>query len=238
MAVFIDVATDAMSAIGQLGTGQSISPEEAEQALRAANRMLGKWSVQRLMLPLVSTRFFNLSVGVQDYSLGPTGTVGGVSVRPTFIESAQASPPGSTQSNTMSVLDKSQWDAIGDKGAQTSALGLPQSIWPEYTSPNVALHFWPVPANASNVTVGVWEPLTKFATIYDDVTFPEGYEEPLMWNLAMELCPFFDMPVSADLGQKVADAINSIKALNAQGLGGSLGDDQTLKSPNTGQPQG
>ncbi len=235
--IFIDLATDAMTAIGQLGTGQSISPEEAEQALRVCNRMLGKWSVQRLMLPLVSQRTFNLSPGTQDYTIGPSGTVGGVTVRPTFVESAQAAPPGSSQSNTLSILDKSEWDAIGDKGAQTSALGVPQNMYPEFTSPNVALHFWPIPSNAGEVTVGVWEPLTKFATIYDDVTFPEGYEEPLMWNLAMELCPFFDMPTAPVEGFAV-DGLNQIKKLNAQGLGGSLGDDQTLKSPNTGQPQG
>ncbi len=235
--IFVDLATDAMTAIGQLGTGQSISPEEAEQALRVCNSLLGKWSVQRLMLPLVSQRTFNLSPGTQDYTIGPSGTVGGVAVRPTFVESAQAAPPGSSQSNTLSILDKSEWDAIGDKGAQTSALGIPQSMYPEFTSPNVALHFWPIPSNAGEVTVGVWEPLTKFATIYDDANLPEGYEEALRFNLALNLCPFFDMPPGL-VSDLTVDAINSLKKINAQSIGGSLGDDQTLKSPNTGQPQG
>lgn len=237
MSAFIDIASDAITSIGQLGTGQSISPEEAEQALRAANRMIGMWNRQRLMLPLVTQRPYTLSATVQDYTVGPTGSIGGVATRPTFVESGQVTPPGSSQSDSVSMLDKSQWDAIADKGAMCSALGTPSSMYVEYSYPNIGLHFWPVPSNAAGLTIGTWEPLLVIATIYDDINLPDGYEEALMYNLALELCPFYDMPTTGVEAQAV-NGLNQIKALNAQAIGGSLSSSQTLKSPNVGQPQG
>ncbi len=238
MATLLDILSDALTALGQLGAGRSMSPEQAEQGLRVANRMLGKWSVQRLLLYYVVNRTYNLSATVQDYTVGPTGTIGGVSVRPTLVEGAQLAPPGSAQSNTISIYDKPKWDAIGDRGATCSPLGLPQGVYVEYSYPNIGLHFWPVPNNAAQLTMGVWEPLTKFVTIFDDFTFPEGYEEGFMWNIAVEWAPFFDMPVTQSMSELAADGGNNIKKINAQSRGGALGDNQTLQSPNVGQPQG
>lgn len=236
--VFIDVASDALTAIGQLGTGQTISPEQAEQALRVANRMLGKWNTQRLMLYYVNSRTYNLLTTIQDYTIGPTGSIGGAVTRPTFVESGQVSLPSSAQNTPLSILDKAKWDAIGDRGATCSANGLPQSVYIEYSYPNIGLHFWPVPNNAAGLALGCWEQLTVIATIFDDITWPPGYDDAFMWNLAMALCPFYDMPVSQSLGAQAADSLLKVMKINAQGLGGALDETQTLKSPNVGGPQG
>lgn len=237
MSIFIDIATDALTAIGQLGTGQSVSPEQAEQALRQGNRLLGKWSVQRLMLYVVNSRSYNLSATTQDYTIGPTGSIGGVATRPTFVESGQLALPGSAQNVPLSILDKPKWDAIGDRGATCSANGLPQSVYVEYSFPNIGLHFWPIPNNAAGLTLGCWEQLTQIATIYDDITWPPGYEDAFMWNLALALCPFYDWPVG-EVAPLAAEGLIRVQQINAQGMGGALDETQTLKSPNTGQPQG
>lgn len=235
MATFLDLATDSLTAIGQLGTGQSVSSEQSAQALRVANRMIGKWSIQRLMLYLVTTRPFNLSANVQDYTIGPTG-VPVAGARPTFVESAQCTIPGTSMQNTMSVLKKSQWDAIPDLGARTSANGIPDKFWPEYTYPNLAIHVHPIPQATVAIKLGTWERLQLFATIFDTVTFPDGYEEAIVANLAMELCPYYDMPVSSDLQALAADGLLKIQGINAQTLTGALDEAQTLNSPNTGTP--
>lgn len=236
---FLDIATDSLTAIGQLGQGRSMSPEQAEQCLRVGNRMLGKWSTQRLYLYNVFTRTYALSAGTQDYTIGPGGTLGDpAATRPVLIESAQLTLPGSAQSNPISIYDKPKWDAISDKGAQSSALGLPSGVWPEYTYPTIALHFWPIPSNAAGLSLGVWDQLQQFADIYEEIALPPGYEEAIMWNLALEMCPFYDMPANYSTIQQMAgEGRLAIQKINAQSLGGALADSQTLTSPNVGQPQ-
>lgn len=234
MSTFLDCATDAHAYIGQLGIGQSLSPEQAALALRVGNRMLGKWSTQRLYLFNIGTRTYTLTVGTQDYTVGPTG--GFVAARPVLVESARMVIVGSQTELAMSVLDKPEWDAIVDKGTICGPNGVPNKIWPEYTYPNLSFHVLPIPSNAATIKLGAWDQLQQFATIFDQLAFPPGYEDAFTWNLARALCPSYDMPTTG-VDEEAADGLIKIQQINAQSLGGSLSADQTLKSPNVGQPQ-
>jgi len=233
-ATLLDVITDALTSIGQLGIGQTASPEMAQQAFRKANRMLQKWSLQKLLLYVVTTRPFALAATVQDYTVGPTGTF--VGTRPVFVESGVAIVPGSTMQNPMNILTKEQWDALPDSGVICGLNGTPASVWPEYTNPNLTFHVTPIPSTIVNIRLGTWELLQQFASIFDELALPPGYEEALMYNLAVELAPDYDMPVSSDIAQLAADGLNTIKTNNAQKLRGALGESQILSSPNVGIP--
>jgi hypothetical protein len=222
--------------IGQVGIGQSISPEMSAQAMRVGNRMLGKWSIQRLLLYTINTRPFALTPGNQDYTVGPSVGATFNQPRPVFVESATAIIPGSTEERGMNILTPPKWRAIPDKLAQCSINGAPTDIWPEYTYPTLAFHVFPVPQNpASAIKLGTWEVLQQFLTIFDILNFPFGYEEAFVLNLAFELTPFYDMPPSVNVAQLGADALNSIKALNAQGLQGAI-QDRLLQLPNLDVP--
>jgi hypothetical protein len=238
MATFLDIGTDALTEIGQLGIGRAPSAEQMQQALRVANRMLSKWSIQRLMLFTVNVRPFALTPDVQDYTLGPTGSLGaGAQTRPNFVEAAQVTPPGSSLYLGLNILDQIKWGAIRDKGATCSANGVPQDVWPEYTYPNIGLHFWTIPSNATALYLKTWEQLQQFATIFDVLNFPPGYEEAIQHNLAMELASFYDMQPSQTTMLLAGEGIAKIQAINAQGLGpGGLGESQTLAPPNLGSP--
>jgi hypothetical protein len=234
MSIFMDIATDAMTAIGQLGVGQTISPEQATQAQRVANRMLSKWSLKRLYLYDTPRITLALTAGQQSYTLGPTGVF--AQTRPTFIQAAQVALPGSQGTSPLSILDAGAWGGIRDKGALCSANGLPQDLWPEYSYPNITLWFWTIPNNAAQLFLEVWQQLQTFATLYDTLSFPPGYEEAIMWNLAMELCSFFDMPISPSVGMLAQDGLATIQAFNAQGLGLAAGESVKLDPPNKGIP--
>lgn len=232
---FLDILSDSLSSIGQLGIGQSVNAEQAQQALRKGNRMLAKWSLKKLLIYVVTTRPFNLSAGVQDYTVGPTGaTFAGT--RPVFVESGIAITPGSTMQNSLNILDKSQWDALQDSGVISGMNGTPASVWPEYTYPNLAFHVTPIPSTGVLIKLGTWEILQQFAAISDVLNMPPGYEEAIVYNLAVELCPDYDLPVSQALAELAADALNTIQTNNAQKLRGALGESQTLQSANVGLP--
>ena len=235
---FLTMAIDSLTEIGQLGVGRSPSNEQMQQALRVCNRMLAKWSIQRLMLYTVAVRQFTLTPTTQDYTLGPSGTLGiGTQTRPNFVEAAQVTPPGSALYLGLNILDQLKWNAIRDKGATCSANGVPQDVWPEYTYPNIGLHFWTIPSNACALYLKTWEQLQQFATIFDVLNFPPGYEEAIQHNLAMELCAFYDMVCPQTTALLAGEGIAKIQAVNAQGLGpGGLGESQLLTSPNLGNP--
>lgn len=210
----------------------------SQQALRVCNRMVAKWSIQRLMLYYIATRTFILTANLQDYTLGPSASGAGsyVGPRPDLIESCYAIPVASGMHYQMSVLDRPKWGAIADIGATTSAFGVPQSIYPEYLYPNMAFHVWPIPANGCSITLGTWEQLQQFATIFDTLTFPPGYEEAIVLNLALELAPYYDMPPNSMMVQLAADALLKVQGINAQSLGGALSAAQLLNSPSLDSP--
>jgi len=235
MSTLLDIGTDALTSIGQLGIGQSPSAEQVAQVLRVSNRMLGKWSTSRFMLFVINTRPFVLVPGTQDYTVGPTGATF-TGTRPTFVEAAQIVGPGSAMDLPMNILDKLKWGAIRDKGATCSADGLPQDVWPEYTNPNLAFHVWPIPSNACTIKLGTWEQLQVFLTAFDLLNFPPGYEEAIQHNLAMELCPWYDMPVPPTIAALAQDGLSQIQRINAQSFGGSLEASQTLSAPNLSAP--
>lgn len=232
----LDVIVDSLTQVGQLGIGQSVSPEEAQQALRKANRMLATWSLKKLLIYVVTVRPFALSATVQDYTVGPSGGATFAGTRPVFVESGLAIVPGSSMQNPLNILTKEQWDSLPDSGVICGPNGTPASVWPEYTYPNLAFHVSPIPSTVVQIRLGTWEILQQFVAISDVLNFPPGYERAIMYNLAVEIAGDYDQQVSPDLAQLAADALNSIQTNNAQKLRGGLGESQTLSSPNVGIP--
>ena len=231
MSTLLDVISGALTAIGQLGQGQSPNAEDAALGLRRANLLLSQWGTQRLYLYYVNTRQYTLT-GVADYTLGPSGTLS-TDDRPTFIESAQMQASNGGPWVTLSILDKKQWDAIRTKDATASVA---DDFWPEYSYPAMGLHFNPAPSSGAKVKLGCWEQLAQFASVADSIAFPPAYEEFLESTLAITMAPDYDQPVPATLALRQQRAEAAVMKINAQSLGGSLGEGQTLQSPNLGAP--
>ena len=231
MSTLLDLGSGALTAIGQLGAGQTASPEDGALILRYANTFLAQCSTKRLLIYWVNTRQFALVPSTVDYSIGPTcATFTGP--RPTFIESAQVNVTGGTWI-PLSILDKAKWDAIVTKNALAD---IPDKIWPEYSYPNIGFHINPAPFTTPQIRLGCWEQLTQFVTLFDQIAFPPGYEEFIESSLAIILAPFYDQPVPPGLVTRQQRAEAAIMGINAQSLGGALSSAQALQSPNLGQP--
>ena len=232
MATLMDVVSDALTAIGQLGQGQTPSPEDGAQGLRQANLIISQATTKRLMLYWVAIRQYSLSQMVADYTIGPSGATF-TAPRPTIVESGQANIPGSNVWLPVSMLDKPKWDALINKGAYAD---IPERLYVEYTYPNLTFHVDPKPIGSPQIKLGAWEPLTKFTSLFDTVNFPDPYEEWLTSALIVKLAPYYDQPVPANLVDRATKGELAVMQYNAQTLGGALGADQLLNSPNVGQP--
>ncbi len=231
---FAELISNSLTAIGQLGRGQTMSPEDANLGFREGNLLLSQKSTQRLFLSYVATRVYTLTPGLADYTIGESGAIF-TAPRPTLIESAQVQIPGTTSWFPISVWDKPKWDAITGKGATDEK---PAGIYPEYSFSNaiLAFHINPVTTGAASIRLGCWEQLTQFASLFDLVLFPPAYEAWLESALAIILAPYYDQPVTSSLVDRRADALGDLQRYNAQSLGGALSAAQKLDSPNVGAP--
>jgi hypothetical protein len=233
MGTLLDLGSSALTQIGQLGSGQTATPEDGAQILRQANLILSAKSTQRLFLQYVATREFVLTPGLADYTLGPVAGATFVAPRPTFIESAQAKIPGTNSWFPINILDKAHWDGIVGKGATDEK---PSSLYPEYTFPNMAFHVNPIPTGGAGLRLGAWEQLTQFASLFDIIALPLAYEAWLEVKLATVLSVFYDQPLPQALMMRMQETEADLQKYNAQGLGGALTAAQRLEAPNLGQP--
>ena len=239
MSQLLDLISDGLTQIGQLGVGQTISPEQGQQGLRLIQQIIEKLSAQKVMVYAVAQRPFSLTAGTQLYTLGPSGTLGiPPQARPVFVEEARVSGVGSSQDSLLSIVDSVGWAGVRDKGATNSPLGLPQLMFPLYSMPNLTIYVWPIPSAAITLTLGTWELLQNFLTIFDTVSLPPGYPILLRNLLAVEWAAFYDMPVTQAMSQTAADAIRAIQGINTQSLGGAFGEAQKLETgPNLAIPK-
>lgn len=72
-----DIIARSLRAIGAYSPGESISPEDATDALDMLNDMLDTWSNSTMMVPYVTEIIFTLSSNVYQYTIGQGGTIGG-----------------------------------------------------------------------------------------------------------------------------------------------------------------
>lgn len=228
----LDLLTASLTYIGQLGAGQTMNAEDQANGFRHLNLLMGKYSAKRLLIPYVATRSYVLSPSIADYTIGPTGATF-TAPRPTFIESGGVYVLGTSVRLPLNILDKPQWDAIVNRNAIAD---VPESVYPEYTFPNIGIHVNPKPAGAVTLELGAWEQLPRFTTYFDPITLPEEYEEFLEASLAIVWAPDYDQPISGDMRARQADAQQAVMEKNAQGIGGSLSAAQKMISPNVGQP--
>ena len=86
MTTALDILTLAFKDAGILGVGQSLLPEDYNDALTRMNMMIAQWRIKRwLVWHLVDKSV--VSTGAQSYTVGPGGDID-VSVRPDKLESA------------------------------------------------------------------------------------------------------------------------------------------------------
>lgn len=232
MSTLLDIVTGALTSLGQLGLGQTASPEDGANGQRHMNLLMGRFSAERLLIPYVATRSYALVANTADYTIGPTGATF-TEARPTFIESAQVFVPGSSYLTSMNILDKPKWDAIHNRSAMAE---VPESVYVEYLPLSLAFHVHPKPIAAPLMQLGAWLQLQKFSTLFDAFALPEEYEEFLESSLALVWAPDFDQPIPQSLIDRQGKAQQAVMSKNAQGMGGAITSAQMLQSPNVGQP--
>lgn len=149
MTTAIDLITLALKDIGALGVGQTISPEDTEDALATLNMMLGQWQGERLSVyHLVDTAI--QSTGAQAYTVGPGGDFNipwAYTINAAYARLTNGSPSAIDYPVTI-IKAREEYSRIALKQlASFPNYAFYDSAWPLGN-----LFMYPVPNNLSNCT--------------------------------------------------------------------------------------
>ena len=193
---FLTLATDAMFELGYLAADETPESFDTALAIRYFNRMLGQWNIDRLMAFRITTGSYTLTAGKSPHTIGidPAGvlTADFAVARPTKIDYAHLLIDSKRE--PLDILTPQTWETVWNP----SASGQPTAIYCDRNAPLANLYFDFVPDAAYVLELQTWQQLTAVTATTDELVLAPGYEEPLMYNLAVRL--------AAPLGAKLQQA--------------------------------
>lgn len=186
-----DLVAASMRTIGALGSGETPTAAEAADGLATANRMLNSWKAERLMTFSITIQEFNLVPNQQVYTYGPGGDFD--ANRPVKIERVSIvslTNPNQPQEIAIPYFTDWDWQSQPVKTGITTAL--PLGVYDNGNFPLRGISVQYTPSTISALRFYVWQQLDRFPDLVTDITYPEAYEEAILYNLAKRL--MIEMP--------------------------------------------
>jgi hypothetical protein len=192
----VEWISDALMALGVMDASDAPAPADMNLGLRTGNRLIGAWSVNRLLIYSITRTVWTLTAGTASYTVGTGGDID--IPRPNNMEGngANVRVINTTQSPTielgMTMLTDDTYQAVIQK---TYSSTYPTSWYynPTYTqaAPYGTLTFWPIP-NVDYLQGVFYSPAAvQQVAIGDTLYVPPEWGRFLVTNLAMELAMFF-----------------------------------------------
>jgi hypothetical protein len=201
-----DIIKLALKSIGVLGSGQSPSAEDADDALSALQDLIASWSAENLMVYYIEEQEnFTLVSGTPSYTIGSAGDFN--TTRPTEIVGAFVRV--SDRDYPVEIVDANTYR----KRPLKSQANTPYYLYynPDYPLGDVYVY----PAGDGELYIDSIKPLEEPSAVSDDMTFPEGYNRALRFNLAVDLAPEYGRQVSPELRVLAKESKQTIKRRSA-----------------------
>lgn len=213
MAVFTDIATQALQSIGQYAAAETLTAADLSLALRVANQMIGQWANERLTMYTVTRTTWTITANDGSYRVG-TGQDVNIA-RPNFINQVNFVDTSMDPDLEMPLrmLTDDEYAAISLKDLTST---YPQYVyWNPSGYATGTITLWPIPTS-STLLGAIYCPtaITSFTAGTDSVLLPPGYEAMLVSNMAVKLAPYFEKAASEDLKTEARDSKATIKRGN------------------------
>lgn len=208
--------TRALRLIMVLGAGETPDAEQLQDGFETLNDMIDGWAADDLTIFDTEEVELNLTAADGEYTIGVGGDIN--RARPTDIYRASIIHAGNAAQPLelpISIIDELQWQAVPVKAVTSS---LPMKLYIRYSFPLMRLKVWPIPSvggSARRLKLYVRTALTSFADYTTVYTFPPGYNRAIRYNLALDLCPEYEIaePPSVVVG-KAAEYLADIRRKN------------------------
>lgn len=200
----------ALRLINVLGNGETPDYEDSNNALTTLNDMLALWSIDKLLVYQMQESTHTLVSGTASYTIGSGATID--QSRPARIESAFIRDSNSNDYG-IEIINKEDYDLISDKTTQAD---FPNKLFYDPGFPNGTIYIYPAPSTAYTLHFVDWKPFSSFATLSTAATFPSGYNQLLVYNLAVLLAAEFNVNVRQDVTDIALYTKSKIEDLNNQ----------------------
>lgn len=207
----LDLVSASLRLIGAIAPGETPSASEVTDGLAAINRMIDSWSTESLIIYADAKEEFTLTVGQQEYTMGPSGDFN--TSRPLrFLQGTikvETNTPAVEYQLIFASLE--QWVMIKQKGLTSN---IPSYIYTENSYPLSTVSVYPVPSVANKLVLYTQKQLTSIADQTTVLSLPPGYEDALVYNAAVRLSPEYGKAPTEIVFAIANESKANIKRLN------------------------
>lgn len=194
--------------IGALGAGEVLSNEDSASGFAALNGLIDSVSNSKLLIHKLTLDTITLTAGDGVYTIGASGDT--ASRRPVAIDSSSYIEKSGI-SYQLTIIDAQEYNSISDK---TSTSDIPRYIWMNADYPNATLTLFPVPSATCTLKLWSWKQFANFTSVTDTVSLPPGYVDMLVYNLACNWAPEFQLDPPRWVVQQASITMKRIKRTN------------------------
>lgn len=210
MATVRDMISSAHRLLGLVSSGNVLPEAVYQDNLITFQQMVDSWNTERLTVfsTVDQTRTWPVNERVQTF--GPTGNI--VADRPVmFDDSTYFRDPTTNISYGIKMLNELQYNNIAVKTVTST---FPQVMWVNMTHPDITIHVYPVPSRALEFHFISVRPLVSPAELTTELALPPGYMRALIYNLAMEFAPEFNLEPTPQVQRIAMTSKRNIKRIN------------------------
>jgi hypothetical protein len=194
--------------LGVIASSEALSSSEAKDSLSSLNMMLSSWNTNNLTVLGKSFEEFTLIAGQNSYTLGTGGdfnTSVPIKTDAAFIRF------GSNAELPMKIIDSKRWGEITTKSSQST---IPSKIYIDNNFPLQTVYLYPTPSEAKTLILHNYRKISSLSSLTTELSFPDGYERAIVYNLAIELAPEYGKTVSMEIAKIASESLANIKRVN------------------------
>ena len=206
-----DLVTGALRLIGQYAPGETVSPDDANDALNMLNGLFDVLSNESLSVFNNNENVITLTPGKQSYTVGSGGDIS--IQRPLRITQAytRVTSSGGSVDFQCDIKETSAYTSIGLKSQPGP---WPKILYYNTSFPLAQLYMWPVPT--AGYEFHFWtDMLLQSVSLTTQLSLPQGYFLFLQYALAELLGPMFGVQISPDIAKQVLRMKRAIKMNNS-----------------------
>jgi hypothetical protein len=204
------IIEDALSILRVNSQDITLDAGDLAIALRFLNRMVASWANESLTLYHVTRDQFVTTPNYNPHTWGAGGTW--TTDRP--IQVLQASVTvGSGTDFPVAIMEYDDYEAIRLKSLATN---YPQYLYYDANWPLANVYLYPVAVSALTINIDSYKALSGFTYAETVVSLPAGYSRALVYNLAVELAPIYQISAGTETMRIADEAKRNLKIVNSR----------------------
>ena len=199
----------ALRKLGAIASGEEINGNELNDALEEINRMLDNWNTEELLVHVANRTAFTIASAIASLEIGPGGNLD--QVRPQRIEPGDVYISENNLEYPITVWQQERWAGISDK----ATTGRPRILYYEAKHPLGVINLWPVTDKSYDFIIYTWNLLAQITNIEQTLSFPPGFDDAIVYELAIRLAPEYGKPVPTEVAIAAVQTKANVKRINS-----------------------